>query len=747
MHVRTGLFIVLSSALLCPTLGFALPQKWQLTVDISRGQAALLEANIVDGYPKPPSNNHTDLIYEENGLTKQAEMIAYRVLDNQFQEIITGEFSNTEVTFECGTEFHSKKAMGGITTIKEIYALLLEIPFSANSKWLEITRGGRNYTLDLYAPFGGVHATSVTTPAVIIGSPQLIINNGPSSQKIDLVIIGDGWGNLPIGHPDSIVNFRDLVANVAPQIFQGGWFKNHARKFNVWRIDVDGSFGATPSNLWPARINDLYAIAGRAPFDQIMLIVKDSGAAVPLSRPRANTTDLFSMWDGDQSFYHIIADVSRHELGHTLGQMADEYGSIGTPAPITYPSAPVRAAGNDVIWDNLTVWGRVGDLQTLQQKRPFWGRLLGTHAILNRPIQQQHLHHWFWDIGSFEGGALTDLDIWHSSPVGAMCCSGAPWNSVPYNTMTKHTTRFVPNDQQLLGATPLLSPANGSSYSGQRITFRWQPVANATDYHLVVRRYLTGETLLSIPTETTELEVHTDSLIRGEPHSWSVIASNNRGETPTETWNIFAFVPNQPFQSDCGDLDRDGILTFDDVDIISAILNNQGWAQDFMCYAGDVDSDAALLHTKNFPSDFGDLEIIRYWALCNPTQNPQGCGTAPGHPAGQIPSLPTCTTTPGTFVANCTGRTFVCGDYNNDGIVTITDALGIAQNSANLKSINPLDYSAYQKCAASNPSGNQQIDILDALLVARHVSGLEPMLTCPVLVPGPGGTLPGWCSQ
>lgn len=735
--------------LLCISLSsvaFALPQKWQLTFDLSQGQVILIDAIVVEGYPRPPSSDLSNLFYDNQGTTRQAEMLPYRVLDTQFQEVVRGEFPDTDVRFSCGPTFHNKRPLGGEMTIRPLDLAFLEIPYGINSRWIEVIRSGYVYTIDIVA-FQSIYASSVTTPPVMIGSPQLIINNGPSSQKIDLVIIGDGWGNLPPGYPDSLDNYRGLVASIAPRIFAGGWFYNHASKFNVWRIDVDGSFGATPYSMWPSRLNDLYAIAGRVPFDQIMLIVKDSGSLSPLPRPRANLTDLFTMWDGPPDFYPTIADVTRHELGHTLGQMADEYGPFGSPAIIYYPAGPVRAAGNDVVWDNLTVWGRVGDLSTLQQKRPFWGRILGNNAVLNRPVQQQYLHHWFWDIGSFESGAMADRDIWHSSPTGAMCCGGAPWNSVPYNVMTKHTTRFVPTDAPLGGAVTLLSPASGAQFSGDRMTFRWQAVPGAKDYHLVIRRYLTGETFFSIPTHATEIEIYTAGLVRGEPHSWTVIAANNNSETPLNNWNIFAFVPNQPFRSACGDLDRDGILTLDDVDIVAAILYQGAWAQDFMCIAGDVDSDAALLHTKSFPNDFGDMEIIRYWALCNPTQNPQGCGTAPGHPAGHIPPLPTCTTPPGTYVANCSGRIFKCGDYNNDNQITIIDSLGIAQNAAGLISISPFDLNAFKKCAAADPSGNQSIDILDSLLVARSASGLDPNLTCPVLIPGPGGSLPAWCSQ
>lgn len=725
---------------------FALPQKWQLTFDLSQGQVIMTDAVVIAGYPKPPSNDIANLTYTDQGITRQAEMLPYRILDNQFQEISRGEFPDTDVRFKCGPNFHPKEPLGGEMIIRPLNSAFLEIPYDPSTRWIEVIRGGYFYTIDIIA-FQGSYASSVTTPATMVGSPQLIINNGPSSQKIDVVIIGDGWGNLPAWHPDSLDNFRTLVAAIAPLTFTSGWFYSHANKFNVWRIDVDGSFGATPFNMWPSRINDLYAIAGSVPFDQIMLIVKDSGSSSPLPRPIANNVDLFTMWDGAPDFYPTIANVTQHEFGHTLGQMADEYGAFGSPVLVYYPAGPVRAAGNDVVWDNLTVWGRVGDLTTLQQKRPFWGRILGNNAILNRPIQQQYLHHWFWDMGSFEGGALSDRDIWHSSPTGAMCCGGAPWNSVPYNVMTKHTRRFVPPDPTLSGAVTLISPTPSTQVSGDRMVFRWQPVPGAKDYHLVIRRYFTGETLFSIPTRATELDIYTAGLFRGEPHSWTVIAANNNNETPLSNWNIFAFIPNQPFQSACGDMDRDGILTLDDVDIIVAILYSGAWAQDFMCIAGDVDSDGALLHTKNFPYDFGDLEIVRYWALCNPTQNPQGCGTAPGHLPGQIPPLPTCTTLPGTFVANCSGRTFKCGDYNNDGQLGIIDGLGIAQNSAGIIRINPLDPNAFKRCAAANPSGNQQIDILDALMVSRSVAGLDSELTCPVLIPGPGGALPAWCTQ
>ena len=72
--------------------------------------------------------------------------------------------------------------------------------------------------------------------------------------------MGDGWDLT------NIDQFRDMINAVTPMIFQAGWHSTHANDFKVWRVDVDGTFGAHQyGSMWFTNMADLRTIAGSVP--------------------------------------------------------------------------------------------------------------------------------------------------------------------------------------------------------------------------------------------------------------------------------------------------------------------------------------------------------------------------------------------------------------------------------------------------------------------------------------------------
>jgi hypothetical protein len=71
---------------------------------------------------------------------------------------------------------------------------------------------------------------------------------------------------------------------------------------------------------------------------------------------------------------------------------------------------------------------------------------------------------------------------------------------------------------------------------------------------------------------------------------------------------------------------------------------------------------------------------------------------------------------------------WVCGDCNQDGALTILDALRGAQIAAGLIVPQPIDY---QYCDVNFVSPPPAITVLDALIMAQAAAGLTVVLTCP----------------
>ncbi len=63
-------------------------------------------------------------------------------------------------------------------------------------------------------------------------NPIAIVNNGPSSQKVDLLIIGDGYTAAQLG------KFVKDAKRLSAHLFEVSPFKERAKDFNVWALAV-----------------------------------------------------------------------------------------------------------------------------------------------------------------------------------------------------------------------------------------------------------------------------------------------------------------------------------------------------------------------------------------------------------------------------------------------------------------------------------------------------------------------------
>jgi hypothetical protein len=182
-----------------------------------------------------------------------------------------------------------------------------------------------------------VPASQVSTLALSSG--------GPSENRVDLVFVGDGYTASELG------SFQNHVDSQSAAFFQMEPFKRYESYFNVHRVDVisndsgvdnDPTQGITRDTaldmaFWCSNIERLlcvnvgkaYSFANQAPdVDYVVAVANSSkygGAGYP-------TNNLGTVAGGNSSASQVLI----HELGHAMGNLADEY-TYGGPQVYSGP--------------------------------------------------------------------------------------------------------------------------------------------------------------------------------------------------------------------------------------------------------------------------------------------------------------------------------------------------------------------------------------------------------------------------
>ena len=279
-----------------------------------------------------------------------------------------------------------------------------------------------------------------------LGSLQV---SGPSENRIDLVIIGDGYTAA------EMAKFRDHAASKWQDIKRFEPFTSYASYFNVWVVDVVSPQSGVDHDPRPPVLRDTAldmqfwcngterllcvdqnkarAAAAAAPgADQILVLANSTkyggaGGAVATSSGGSLAAGLITV----------------HELGHSLGGLADEYDyyyraglaedstqDVTIPAPyLAYPKEALGEPGGV----NITA---EADPQQLVAKKLKWWRWVGEESPDGGPV------------GSFEGGGYyryrmyrpTQDSLMHSLGIAE---GGNPLNSPSIEQMVKQFYRFI----------------------------------------------------------------------------------------------------------------------------------------------------------------------------------------------------------------------------------------------------------------------------------------------------------------
>ncbi len=351
--------------------------------------------------------------------------------------------------------------------------------------------------------------------------------NGPTSNRIDLVFVGDGYTTQEIN------TFAPRAESALEELFEYEPFVSYRSFFNAHRVDVispesgvdndpnQGIERNTALNMafWCGGterllcvdVNSAQSAAGLAPdYDQIFAVAystKYGGAGYTQAE-----IGTFSS-DNSQS-----TQVAIHELGHSLGNLADEY-SYGGPSewPNTEPGST-----------NLSTY-QDGQMASLQEKWHLWLGYtqpeLGTHS-------------------TYEGGGYSNTGIYRPTDNSMMRELSQPFNMPSQAALIiqfYQTVMLVDSQSPISSNAPFdailsincVEPVHGLDYSWFR---NGVPILDATQPSLSLNTVLELQSGDQIAVEvidlTTMVRNEADrSLYMSEGRSWTIDApSGNPGD-------------------------------------------------------------------------------------------------------------------------------------------------------------------------------------------------------------------------
>jgi hypothetical protein len=292
--------------------------------------------------------------------------------------------------------------------------------------------------------------------AFVLGAPAVLANesakytpliiNGRPENRIDLVVIGDGYtsGQLATEYRPHVNSLVDYM--LGPP--EGGLFARYRNFFNVHEVAVASNESGADAHRFNGPFRDTalgaaYYYDGSRP--QYMVIHSgdaDGVAAQAVPREVWDDTDVRialvndTTYGGSGGTWATYAagnssalDIAIHEIGHSFGGLADEYVTVASPYAGAEPHESNVTTGTDK-----------------------WDRWLGY-------VDPDHPQ--LGPVDYYEGGRYHQFGIYRPTRTSRMHDVHRPWNAISRETIIGRIYREVrPLDDWLASAETLVNPQN-----------------------------------------------------------------------------------------------------------------------------------------------------------------------------------------------------------------------------------------------------------------------------------------------
>jgi len=231
-------------------------------------------------------------------------------------------------------------------------------------------------------------------------SSSKFIDNGDPSQKVDIVIIPEGYtGN-------ELDKFKKDVEKFVKALFGSSPYKENMNNFNIWIVEAPSYESGTDiprQNIWKSTIvnssfytfdterylmtednKTLRDLAGNVPYDLIYILVNTSkyGGGAIYNHYSVAASD-------NENFEYLIV----HEFGHGFAGLGDEYYTSQVSYEEFYPH-------------DVEPWER--NLTTLVDFESKWKNLIDKDTPIPTPPTEEYKD----KVGVFEGGGYVPKGVY-----------------------------------------------------------------------------------------------------------------------------------------------------------------------------------------------------------------------------------------------------------------------------------------------------------------------------------------------
>ncbi|MGP3689958.1 M64 family metallopeptidase [Streptomyces sp. IBSNAI002] len=306
------------------------------------------------------------------------------------------------------------------------------------------------------------------------GEVAKMIDNGPTGDRLDVVVIGDGYTSAELERFRTDARQKwDEVTAVEP-------YTTYRNLFNVWTVDAvsreSGVSGdPTPSTVrdtalgsyfWCEEIERLLCVdqpkvdayVAKAPAADLVIVLANSAKYGGAGYNEPSATLGYEGISTASAGHPKSGQVAIHETGHSLGKLADEYFYAGVPEYEEY-AGPEPAESNS---SALTADRMAG-------RRAKWHRWLGETSPDGGTV------------GTYEGGGYYTTGLYRPTDNSIMRVLGRPFNLPGVEAMiggfhrhARTVTPLTPTDRTLRlrhtakAAVPRLAGADG-----RQLRVRW----------------------------------------------------------------------------------------------------------------------------------------------------------------------------------------------------------------------------------------------------------------------------------
>jgi hypothetical protein len=357
--------------------------------------------------------------------------------------------------------------------------------------------------LEVFSPSGTIAQVSVPVRAeTALTAPELeeladgvsaLHVSGPSSNRFDIVIVGDGYtqSQLDLFHQHARDKWQTIIATEP--------FTTYRDYFNVWMVDVVSPESGVDNDPLPGTMKstaldmqfwcngtERLLCMNNTKAEQFADLAPEADQVLGLanSTKYGGAGGAYATSSGGSS---KAGQITVHELGHSIGNLADEYiyyyragvdedaeEDVTIPAPYVMYVGAVQGEPGQV---NITA-KQSGDMATSKTK---WWRWLGEMSPDGTVV------------GTYEGGGYYRYGMYRPTDQSLMRFLGRPFNLPGREKMTQ---AFYAKLDPIDSAPATTQPLDG-------VTPVTIDVLQPTDHYLTIDWYLDGQLVPAAHNRTT----------------------------------------------------------------------------------------------------------------------------------------------------------------------------------------------------------------------------------------------------